>query len=145
MTARPVNGRAVPEHRERAGEVPQQMPQGAHHIRAPERGRPHHREEPPVGGDAADGREVVAGERDPQDGRVPARGMGPHAAGQEGEARFISPHDGPALPRRPLLSAGQRSAYHARIAAAWRCAARSTGCCGLQASARRRRLTCAGW
>ncbi len=139
-----MDGGAVPDHQQLAGEMAQQMAEEAHHILPPQRVLPEVQQECPVGGDATNGREMIVGERDTQDGRVTARCIGANAARQEVEARFIYPDDSPSVSLGPLLSAGQRSSYQAWMAASLRWIARSIGCWGLQSMARRRRLTCAG-
>jgi hypothetical protein len=51
-------------------------------------------EEAPCRRDAAAGGEMVVGERDAQDGRLPAGRPGAHRQRQQGEARLLYPDDG---------------------------------------------------
>ena len=59
-----------------------------------------------------------------EDGRLPARGVGPDRAREQVEARFVDPDDGPPLLVSPLFRAGQRSVRQASIAASFRWLAR---------------------
>ena len=107
------------------GQVGQQVPQEAHHVRAAQGAVGRHLEQQlAVRGDAADDREVIAGEAHAQDRRLAAGGVGPHAAGQQIEAGFVYPDDGAPFGGRPFLSAGQRSAYQRAMAASSRWVAR---------------------
>ena len=135
----PMDGRAVPDHQQRAGDMPQQMAQEAHHILAGQGSLLDQEHELAIRGDPADGREVILGQGDPQDGRLAAGRVAPNAGGEEGEARFVYPDDGAVFAFSLFLSAGQRSVSQAWMAASSRWVARSVGCWGLQPMARRRR------
>ena len=54
-------------------------------------------EEPPIVGQAADHRELIAGTGHPEDRRLAARGVGAHQARQQIEARLVYPDDGTPL------------------------------------------------
>ena len=138
-------GAAVPDHQQLIREVAQQVAQEVDHLRAVQRLLPYHLEEATVRRDAADGRQMIARQGHAEDRGLPARGVGARPSGQEVEAGFIDPDDRPPVGYRPLCSAGQRSVDQVWTAASSRWLARTTGCCGLQSSARRRRLTWAGW
>jgi|GraSoiStandDraft_43_1057313.scaffolds.fasta_scaffold311750_2 hypothetical protein len=140
-----MDGRAVPDHQQLAGEIAQQMAQKPHHILALERPLRNQEQELAVGGDPADGREVILGQGDPQDGRLAPRRVAPHAGGEQIEAGFVYPNDGAPFPFGFFLSAGQRSVSQVWMAASLRWVARSVGCCGLQPIARRRRPIWTGW
>ena len=84
-------------------------------------------EQPPVGGDAADGRQVVVGERHAQQWRLPAGRPGAHGHGQQIEARLVYPDDGAPLVGGFFSRAGQRSRHQAWMAASLRWVARATG------------------
>ncbi len=68
--------------------------------------------QPPLQGDAADGREVVVGELDAQNWRPPPRGPGPDGHGQQRAAGCVYPDDGAPFRLGPFLRAGQRCSYH---------------------------------
>lgn len=129
---------AIPEHQELARDVTEQMLQKADDIRALVGVLPHVHQQPAVRGDAADDRQVITAQRRAEDGRLPARGVGPDGAGQQVEAGLVDPDDGPTLPVSPFLRAGQRSVRHASIAASFRWLARWTGFWTLQPAARNR-------
>ena len=105
-----VDRRAVPDHQQFAGDVTQQVLQKADHIRATESTLLCHQQQGAVYCDAADGRYVVLGQRNSQNGGLTARSVGAYQTGQQIEARFVYPNDGSALFFRPLFSSGQRSA-----------------------------------
>ena len=128
---------AVPDDQELAGDVAQEVLEEAHDIRALVGVVLHQHEQAPLRRDAADGRQVVAAQRQAEDWRLPARGVGPDRAREEVEARFVDPDDGPALLVGPLFRAGQRSVRQASIAASFRWLARSIGFCTLQPADRR--------
>jgi len=136
-----MDGRAVPDHEELAGEMAQQMTEEAHHILAMEGLLPGHVEELAIVGDATDRREMIPGERDVQERSLSAWGIRPHPARQEVEARFVYPDDGLSVSLGPLFSAGHRSSYQVWMASSFRWVARSIGCWGLHLMARSRRLT----
>ena len=136
-----MNGRAIPDDQQLASQMAEQMPQEAHHVLAMEGGLPDHPEELALGGDAADGREVILGEGDVQGGRLAPWGIGPDSTREEGEARFVYPDDGRSVCFGLCLSAGHRWSYQVWMASSLRWVARSLGCWGLQSMARRRRLT----
>ena len=132
-----MDGSAVPDNQELAGDVAQQMLEEAHDIRALVRALLHQHEQAPLRRDAADDRQVVATQRQAEDRRLPARGVSPDRAREEVEARFVDPDDGPPLLVSPFFRAGQRSVRHASITASFRWLARAIGFCTLQPAARR--------
>jgi hypothetical protein len=97
----------------------------------------HQHEQAPRRRDAADDRQMVAAQREAEDRRLPAWGVGSDRAWEEVEARFIDPDDGPALLVGPLFRAGQRSVRQVSIAASFRWLARWIGFWTLQPAARR--------
>jgi hypothetical protein len=88
---------AIPDDEEPAGDVAQQMAQEAHDIRAFVGVILTVHQEAAIGCDGADGGQVIAGERNAQEGGLPARRVRPHHARPEIEARFVHPHDGALL------------------------------------------------
>lgn len=92
-----VDGRAVPDHQQRAPKLAQELAEEGDDRRAAERLRLHVREEPAIGGDGADGGEVIARERDAQDGRLADGCVGAGDEGQEIEARLVYEEDGALL------------------------------------------------
>jgi hypothetical protein len=132
-----MDRRAVPNDQQLAGDVAQQMLEEAHDIRARVGVILHEHEQPSGWRDAADDRQVVATQREAEDWRLPARGVGPDRAREQIEARFVDPDDGPSLLVSPFFRAGQRSVRHASITASFRWLARAIGFCTLQPAARR--------
>ena len=128
---------AVPDDQDLAGDVTQEVLEEAHDIRARVGVVLHQHEQAPLRRDAADDRQVVAAQREAEDRRLPAWGVGPDRTREEIEARFVDPDDGPTLLVSPLFRAGQRSVRQASIAASSRWLARSIGFCTLQPAARR--------
>lgn len=76
-----MDGRAIPDHQELAGEMAQQVAQEAHLLFAMERCPLHHLDELAVGGEAADRRETLMAQRDAEY-RGLAEGGGGCAAGR---------------------------------------------------------------
>ena len=132
-----MDGSAVPDDQEFAGDVAEEMLEEADDVRAFVRVLLHQHEQAPRRRDAADDCQVVAAQREAEDRRLPAWGVGPDRAREEVEARLVDPDDGPALLVSPLFRAGQRSVRQASIAASFRWLARAIGCCTLQPAARR--------
>jgi hypothetical protein len=106
--------------------------QDADDVRTTNRTLVDQQEQAVIQADTADGRQMVAAERHPQDGRLRARGVGTDDSRQQIEAGLVYPDDGLAGALRPLLSAGQRWAYQAAMASSFRWVARAMGFCGLQ-------------
>jgi hypothetical protein len=129
---------AIPEHQELAGEVAEEMLEEADDVRALVGVLLHVHQQPAVRGDAADDRQVVAAQRQAEDGCLAARGVGPDGTGEQVEAGLVDPDDGPSFLVSPFLRAGQRSVRHASIAASFRWLARWTGFWTLQPTARKR-------
>lgn len=84
----------------------------------------HLHEEPAIRGDAADGRQMVAGQRHVEDGRLPAWGISANGHWQQRKGRLINPDNRALLRFGLFLSAGQRSSHHALMAASLRWVAR---------------------
>jgi hypothetical protein len=140
-----MDGSAVPDDQELAGDVAEQVLQEADDIRALVGMVLHQHEQAPGGGDAADDRQVVAAQGEAEDRRLAARRVGADGAGEEVEARFVDPDDRPTLLVSPLFRAGQRSVRQASITASFRWLARAIGFCTLQPAARRSLPTWLGW
>jgi len=139
-----VDRRSIPDHQQLALNLRQQMFQEDHDVHATICPLLTLGEHLSTHRDAADRRDVLVAQRDTQNRRLANRSVGAHHAGQEREARLIYPDNGSPVGCRPFFSAGQRCAYQAAIFASSRWVARRIGFCGLQRSAFRRRLTCAG-
>jgi len=129
---------AIPEHQELAGDVTEQMLEEADDIRTLVGPLLHEPEQSPIRGDAADDRQVIAAQRQSEDGRLAAWRVGSDGAGEQVEAGLIDPDDGPSFLVRPLFRAGQRSVRQVSIAPSSRWLARWTGFCTLQPAARKR-------
>lgn len=132
-----MDGSTIPDDQEFAGDVAEEMLEEADDVRALVRVLLDQHEQASLRRDAADDRQVVAAQREAEDGCLPAWGVGPDRAREEVEARFVDPDDGPAFLVGPLFRAGQRSVRQASIAASFRWLARSIGFCTLQPAARR--------
>jgi len=132
-----MNGSAVPDHQQLAGDVAQEMLEEADDVWALVRVLLHQHEQTPLRCDAADDRQVVAAQREAEDRRLPAWGVGPDRTWEEVEARFVDPDDRPALLVSPLFRTGQRSVRQAAIATSLRWLARVMGFWTLQPAARR--------
>ena len=131
-----LDGSAVPDDQERAGDVAQQQLEEAPAIRARVGMILHQHAEPAGRCDAADDRQMLAAQWQAEDGRLTTRRGGADGAGEQGDARFIAPDDGPTLLVSPFLRAGQRAVRQAASAASFRGLARSIGVWTLQPSAR---------
>lgn len=132
-----MDRRAIPDDQELAGDVAQQMRQETHDVRAFVGALLDQHEESSRWRDAADDRQVISGQGQPEDGGLPTGSVGPDRTGEQVEARFVDPDDGPPLLVRPFFRAGHRSVRQASIAASVRWLARSIGFCTLQPAARR--------
>ena len=130
---------AVPDDQELAGDVAQEVLEEAHDIRALVGVVLHQHEQAPRRRDAADDRQVVAAQREAEDGCLATRRIRSDGPGEQIEAGLVDPDDGPSLPVGPLFRAGQRSVRQASTAASFRWLARSIGFCTLQPIVRRRR------
>ena len=139
-----VNRRAVPDHQQLPPHLAQQLAEEGDDRRPAERLGLDVGEEPPVGGDGADRGEMIARERDAQDGRLAAWGIRARHEGQQGERRLVYEEKGAPLGLGFARRAGQRSAGHAAISASFRWVARLIGFCTLSPSCRNRRLMWAG-
>ena len=140
-----MDRRPIPDHEHLARNLAQEMLQKLDDLRAPKRPLADLEEQPPLMGQAADDREMIAGAGDPEDGRLPPRGVGAHQARQQIEAGLVYPDDGTPLALGFAKRAGQRSLHHSRMAASLRWVARRIGFWTLQPTSRRSRLICAGW
>jgi hypothetical protein len=129
---------AIPEHQELTGEMAEQMLEEADDVRALVGLLLNVHQQAAVRGDAADDRQVIAAQWQPEDRGLAAWGVGPDGPGEQVEAGLVDPDDGPPLLVGPLFSSGQRSVRHASIAASFRWLARWTGFWTLQPAARKR-------
>jgi len=86
-----------------------------------------HQQQGAIQGDAADRRYMVSAERYTQDGGLTTRCIGAYQGRQKVEARFIYPDDRSTFFLSPFFTAGQRSVYHASMAASSRWVARRIG------------------
>lgn len=136
-----MDGRAVPDHEQLASHLAQQLAQEAD-DRWPAEGRLLDvGEEPAIGGEGADHREMVVGERRTQHRRLAHRRIGTSHEWQQIQPGLIYEEDGPVLGPGFAKRAGQVAACHAAIAASFRWVARTTGFWRLNPSRRTSRLT----
>ncbi len=140
-----VDGRAVPDHQQPPGHMTEQVLEEPDYIGAAQRAVAHLQEELAGGRNGADGREMVARQRDPQHGRLAPRGIGADSGRQQIEARFVYPDERPLLGLGFFSRAGICSAVQAAMAASLRWVARRSGFCTVQGSERSSRLRWAGW
>jgi len=124
---RAMDRRPIPDHQQFARNLAQEMLQELDDLGAPERALADLEEEPSIVGETADDGEMLAGTRHPEDRCLAPRGIGPHQARQQIEARLVYPDDGTPLALGFAKSAGQRSRHHSRMAASLRWVARRIG------------------
>jgi len=98
-----------------------------------------------LGCDGANGRQMVARQRNMQHRRLSARRIRTHGHRQQIEPGFVYEHDGTSFPVGFFLMASQVSARHCSIAASWRWVARSRGFWRLHFICLSSRPTCRGW
>ncbi len=132
-----MNRCPIPDDQQLAGDVAQQVLEEPDDIGALVRVLLDQHEQPPGRGDAADDRQVIAGQWQAEDRRLAAWGIGADGTGQQVEARFVDPDDGSPLLVSPFFRAGQRSVRQVSIAASLRWLARAIGFCTLHPAARR--------
>jgi hypothetical protein len=140
-----MDRRAIPEDHQAAGHFAPQMLQKGHDISRVEGRFLAVNVQLTLGGDGADGREMLAGPPLLQHGRLAHGCIGPDAAGQGIEPRFVYAKDALRLDVCPLLMAGQVSCRPRAMAASSRWRARRAGFCGLQRSPLSLRPTWTGW
>lgn len=79
---RAMDRRSIPDHKQLARNLAQEMLQELDDRGSPERPLADLEEEPPLMGEAADDREMIAGTGYPEDGRLAPGGVGAHQARQ---------------------------------------------------------------
>src|SRR5215212_2946141 len=140
-----MDRRPIPDHEQLARNLAEEMLQKLDDLGAPKRALADLEQEPPLVGQAADDREMIAGTGHPEDRRLPPRGVGAHQARQQIEAGLVYPDNRTPLALGFAKRAGQRSVHHWVMAVSLRWVARRIGFCTLQPISRRSRLICAGW
>jgi hypothetical protein len=93
----PTSGNSVPDHREKTGDMTQQVLQETNDILATVGPVLDTQIQVPVGSDAADGREVIPCERHLQDRSLSSGSIGAHHRGEQVEAALVHPEDGSSL------------------------------------------------
>src|SRR5579885_156577 len=136
-----MNGCSIPDDHNLAANLAQENAQEAHDRLAIIGSRAYLQEESSIGGDAADGGEVVAGQRHAQDRCLPSWCPGAHRHRQQIKPGFVYPDDGGLLLLGFFLMAGQRCSFHCLMASSLRGLARSIGSCRLQPACRKSRPT----
>ena len=139
-----VDGRAVPDDEQLAGDMAQQVLEEPHYVRTPQGLFFHLHQDLSRRGDRTDGGEVIPSQGHPQHGGLAPGRIGAHGGGQEVEARLVYPHERPVFVLRFFSRAGSCSVVQAAIVASFRWVARRTGCWTVQGRVRSKRLTCAG-
>ena len=84
-----MEGRAVPDHQQRARDVSQQVLEEAHHVRAAQRVVAHLEQDATGRGHPANQGQVIAGE-----GHLPPWSIGADHRRQQGAAGLVGPDDG---------------------------------------------------
>ena len=136
----PVNGRAIPDDRERSRDMKQQVIEEPNDVLTLVGPVLDTQVQVAARGDGADGREVIPCEWHLEDGGLTPGGVGPHHRGQEVEAALVYPEDGPAFLLGLFLTSGHRSLIHSWMASSLRWAARLVGFWLLQPACLRRCL-----
>ena len=98
----PMDGRAIPDHQQLARDVPQQVPEEAHHVGAAQGVVAHLDQNATSRGHAADQRQVIAGEGHTQDGHLPPWSIGADHRRQQVAAGLVGPDDGASFGYRLL-------------------------------------------
>ena len=140
-----VNRGPIPDDDHPAGHLPQRVLQKGHYIHRIEGAVLAMEIQPPLWGDGADGREMIASPPLLQDRGLSNRRIGADDAGQRIEPGFIDKKDASPLGLRPLLMAGQVSWRQRAMATSSRWRARRAGFCGLQRIVLSNRPTWTGW
>ncbi len=120
-----MNGRAVPDHQDLAGDVLHEMLQKPHHRLAALRPPLHAHQQPPLLRERADGGPMIARQGNAENRGVTPWCIGAYSCREEVEAGFIYPDDRLVPLGSVFLSAGQRSSHHAAITASSRWVART--------------------
>jgi hypothetical protein len=115
-----VDGSAIPDDDQAAGNLAQQVFQEGHHVRRVDRVVLAVEVQLARRRQGADGREMIARPPLAQDGCLPHRRIGAHHTGQGIEARFIYEEEALLLDLCPLLMASQVSSRQCAIAASSR-------------------------
>jgi hypothetical protein len=118
---------AVPDHREKTGDMTQQVLQETNDILATVGPVLDTQVQVPVGSDAADGREMIPSERHLQDRRLSSGSVGAHHRGEQVEAALVYPEEGSAFLLGLFLTSGHRSVIHLWMASSLRWVARWIG------------------
>ena len=139
-----MNRRPIPDHEQLTWKLAQEQAKKTDDIFGALGVLLYLHEEPSIRCQTADRRKMIARERHPQDRRMSSRRPGADGHRHQINSRLIDPNDGLLLSFRLFLSAGQRSSRQALIAASSRWVACWIGCCTLQPTARKSRLTWAG-
>jgi hypothetical protein len=137
--ARTMNRRTVPNDQQVAGNFAQKHLQEAHDIWPFVRVILDLHEQSTIWRQSADGRQVVTGQRNSQDGRLPHGRRGSHGHGQQVERRLIYEDDGTRFLFRLFFNSATRCSRQVWIACASRWLARLSGFWTLCLIALRRR------
>src|SRR6266849_1024802 len=141
----PMNGCPIPDQEQLARDLAQQHAQEAHHIGRVVGMVLGLQEQPSVGGQGTNRRQMVMRERHPQNRGVAPRRPGAHRPRQQVDARLVYPDERAFLVACFFLRAGQRSRHQSAMAASSRWLARSTGRWTLCSRLCSTRYTWAGW
>src|SRR4051794_30410563 len=92
-----MDRRPIPDHEQFARNLAQETLQKLDDLGAPKRALADLEQEPPLVGEAADDRQMLAGPGHPKERRLASRGVGAHQARQQIEAGLVYPNDGTPL------------------------------------------------
>ncbi len=137
-----MSRQAIPDKQQFAGEMTEQMLEEMHEIRTFEGPFLRQGEQPAIGGDGADQRQVIAGEGNWQQGSAAHWSIATRQRRQQIKSRFIDKPYRSAFLDGLFSSSGQRSACQRSIAASSRWLARLTGFWLLHRSAWSKRPPC---
>lgn len=139
-----VDGSPVPDQKQLAGDVVQQVVKETDDILARVGSFLGMEEQFTIQGDGADSREVIPSQIGVQDGCFALGGIGAHNAGQGVESALVYPQDSSTFFLCPLFISGHRSVYHSSTASSSLWVARRIGFCTLQPIERNKREMWAG-
>lgn len=139
-----VDGSPIPDNQQVARDLAQEQLQETHDIWSFVRSVLDVHDQPSIQGKPADGREMIPGQFDLQQRRLPDRGRGPHRHGQQIKSRLVYKDDGALFLCGLFFSSTERWSRHSLMAASSRWLARSTGFWQLYLILHRRREQCVG-
>ena len=139
-----MNARSIPNHQQFTGDLARKHLQKANHIAAFVRMVLGLHQDLSFRRNSTDGREMVMGQFDAQDGRLAKGSIRPYCQWQQVKCRLIYENDRTLFAPGLFFSSSHRCSFHLWMAASSRWVAFWMGFCRLCLQARRRRLQWAG-